>query len=193
MWPCSSWQGEERSGERVVLHVVIHPTRKIALVAASLFLLAGRHRCNLAGTPLGQCARLPEPHQLRRQIPPRDRRIQTPPTPSIVKSRMSWRSPERPPRPNSERPDLTVGATGPITAQTRQRVASARSTPYKNLRTVHPSSKPRRPTQCRPTRPRTKSQRQAVACYPWEWLPASQSCLEIPYVVHRHPLAPRGV
>ena len=37
-------------------------------------------------TPPRLRTRLPQPHQLHRPIPPRDRRIQTPTTPSIVKS-----------------------------------------------------------------------------------------------------------
>jgi len=42
-------------------------------------------------TPPRLSPRLPQPHQLHRQIIARDRRLQTPTTPRIVKSRF-WRS-----------------------------------------------------------------------------------------------------
>jgi len=44
-----------------------------------------------ARTPAGLRPRIPQPHQLHRQIPARDRRLQTPTPPSIVKSRILGR------------------------------------------------------------------------------------------------------
>ena len=43
------------------------------------------------------CPRIPQPHQLHHPLPPRNRRIQTPTTPSIMKSRFAFRTIGRPP------------------------------------------------------------------------------------------------
>ena len=70
-----------------------------------------RSRQRTPRTPTRHSPRIPQPHQLHRQMPARNRRLQTPPTPWIVMSRIS-------PRESASSWRLSTSASGWDSRQT---------------------------------------------------------------------------